>query len=137
MIRRRVPDFAKARSILAAAKIDMGFVESMAVSRKSSQSIVRGIYEDFRMLGDALLAAQGFEASGPDHHEEMIDALVRLQVKAPRPLMLLHEIRKLRHRVNYGGYVPSEEEARYVLSIKEALWKSVLAEAERIILNSK
>ncbi|MBI2574716.1 hypothetical protein HYV82_02415 [Candidatus Woesearchaeota archaeon] len=135
MIRKKVPDIAKARSMIAAARIDMGFIESVPVSREASQSIIRGVYENFRILGDALLTAQGFEASGSDHHAEMIDAIVRLQIKTPRSLMLLHEIRKLRHRINYIGYIPSEEEAEYVLSIKKALWKPVLAEAEKLVLS--
>ena len=133
MIRNRVPDKVKARSMLTAAVTDMRFVEKLPVTSESTLSIIRGVYEDFRMLGDALLTAGGSEAEGIDHHFEMINALMKLQTKAPRPLLVLHELRKLRHKINYQGYIPTEDEAKYALSIKEALWLPVLEEVKKSV----
>ena len=133
MIRRRVPDLVKARSMLNAAVIDMGFVEKLHVKSEAAQSIVRSVYENFRILGDALLTAQGFETVGADHHAQMIDALTKLGIQTQRPLLLLHELRKIRHKVNYEGYIPTEEELKDILAIKEALWQPVLAKVKQLI----
>ena len=133
MIRQRAPDKAKARSIVKAAEIDMSFIEKHPTGMESGQSIIRGIYENFRMLGDALLISKGFETTGLDHHNQMINALTILKITTSRPLLLLHELRKLRHNINYEGHIPNESELKYAVEIKEALWKPVLAEVKKEI----
>ncbi len=133
MIRPRSPDKLKARSMINAAELDMRFIEKLPVSIESGPSLVRGIYENFRMLGDAFLTARGLEVSGIDHHREMIEALTKLNIKASRPLSLLHELRKIRHQINYEGYLPTIEEANYVVAIRESLWKPLLAEVKKQI----
>ncbi len=131
MIRKRFPDKIKARSMVNAAIEDMKFVDTLPRKVQASQTIIRTIYENFRALGDALMTAKGLDASG-DHHFEMIDALVKLQIKTSRPLLLLHELRKLRHNINYEGYIPNQEELSYVLAIKESLWEPLLLEVKRL-----
>jgi len=71
MIRKRVPDKAKARSMLQAAEIEIKFIKTIKPTKESSSTIVRNIYEAFRMLGDALLSVRGKEASGINHHTIM------------------------------------------------------------------
>ncbi|MBI3034444.1 hypothetical protein HYY72_04760 [Candidatus Woesearchaeota archaeon] len=63
----------------------------------------------------------------------MIDALTSLKIATSRPLLLLHELRKLRHNINYEGHIPSESELNYALEIKQALWKPVLTEVKKQI----
>lgn len=133
MIRRKTPDKAKARSMLAAAVLDMEFIASLQITTKATQSIARGIYENFRILGDALLTAKGFETAGTDHHTQMIEALVKLNIKTPRPLLLLNELKRIRHKINYQGYIPTENDVKYVIDIKEALWNLVLDEVRKQI----
>lgn len=133
MIRKRFPDKPKARSMIAAAELDMEFIDSLPITTKASQSIVRSIYENFRILGDALLTAKGFETSGTDHHTQMMEALIKLDIKTTRPLLLLNDLKRIRHQINYNGYVPTENEVKYVLEIKETFWKPILAEVKRQI----
>lgn len=130
MIRKKLPDKAKARSMIAAAELDMEFIAGFPITTKASQSIVRGIYENFRILGDALLTAKGFKTSGVDHHTQMIEALIKLNINTPRPLLLLNDLKRMRHQINYNGYVPTENEIKYVLEIKEAFWEQILAEVK-------
>ena len=131
MIRRTTPDKDKAKSMIFAAELDMAFVSSLPITTESAQSIIRGIYEDFRILGDALLTVKGFKASGIDHHTQMIDALIKLNVKTTRPLLLLNDLKRTRHQINYNGYVPTENDVKYVIELKEAFWKDILGEVKK------
>ncbi len=133
MITRRTPDKAKARGMVMAAELDMDFISRLPAETKSAQSIIRGIYENFRILGDALLTAQGFKAAGIDHHTQMIDALVKLDIKTTRPLLLLNELKKIRHQINYNGYLPTEKDLKYVIELKESFWPNVLDEVKKQI----
>ncbi|MBI3037285.1 hypothetical protein HYY73_06085 [Candidatus Woesearchaeota archaeon] len=133
MIKRRTPDKAKAKGMVFAAEIDMAFISGLPVTTKAAQSIIRGIYENFRILGDALLTAQGFKAEGIDHHTQMIDALVKLGIKTTRPLLLLDELKKMRHQINYNGYVPTENDVKYVIELKESFWADILCEVKKQI----
>ena len=120
MITRRTPDKAKAKGMVTAAELDMGFISGLPIAINSAQSIIRGIYENFRILGDALLTAQGFKAEGIDHHTQMMDALVKLNIKTARPLFLLNDLKRIRHQINYNGYIPTEKDLRYVIELKES-----------------
>jgi len=133
VIRRRMPDKAKARSMLAAAALDMEFIAGVPIATKAAQSIIRGVYENFRILGNALLTAKGFETAGVDHHTQMIEALVKLNIKTSRPLLLLNELKRIRHQINYQGYIPTENEVKYAMEIKEALWSLILNEVKKQI----
>ncbi|MBI2137094.1 hypothetical protein HYU12_01095 [Candidatus Woesearchaeota archaeon] len=133
MIRRKFPDKAKAMSMLNAAEGDLEVIESIKNNRKAGSLIVRTIYECFRMLGDALLTAEGFETTGIDHHKEMISRLLKINVKTTRPLLVLDELRKERNDINYEGYAPTEDEIKDAIAIKDALWKPVLTEVKRLI----
>lgn len=110
-----------------AAKEEMDFVLSMDINEKSGSTIVRNIYESFRMLGDALLVKQG---RASQDHLECIQALIKTNVKTERPIGILDNIRILRHNINYYGYRPKLEEIREVISIAKTLfhpiYKSVL-----------
>lgn len=131
MISRRTPDNAKAKGMVFAAELDMDFISGLPITAKSAQSIIRGTYENFRILGDALLTAKGFKTTGVDHHTQMTDALINLNIKTTRPLILLKELKKMRHQINYNGYVPTENDVKYVIELKEALWADVLGEVKK------
>ena len=55
MIRYKRPDKKNAMSIIDAAKRDMKFTLSIQISEESGATIVRNIYECFRMVGDAII----------------------------------------------------------------------------------
>ena len=106
MIRQRVPDKAKARSIVQAAEIEINFIQTLKPSNQSGITIVSRIYENFRMLGDALLLIRGKEVIGQDHHTEMINELFTLKVNTKRPIMVLNSLKSLINNINYRGYIP-------------------------------
>jgi hypothetical protein len=128
--RKKVGDTAQARSMIAAAAADMSFATSLAVTEASATTIVRGVYENFRLLGNALLVADGIETSD---HTEMIGALLRLKVVTSRPLPVLDNLRRLRHNINYRGYKPSVAEAEDAISIAKALFEPLNKEVLRQI----
>jgi len=131
MIRTRKPDKFKAQSMLYAAEIEIRFIKTLKPSKDSSSTIVRGIYEAFRMIGDALLLIRGKEASGLDHHTQMIKELFTLKVNTIRPVQILLNLKSLRHRVNYQGYIPNIDEAEEALSILDACFKPLLEEIKK------
>lgn len=131
MIRRRVPDKLKARSMIEAAVLEIKFLRTLRVSRESGATIVRGVYENFRMLGDALLFIHGKEAIGPDHHGEMINELFTLSLNTKRPINTLNNLKSLRNNINYRGYIPSVEEVKDSLSIAEDCFEPILKEVKK------
>ncbi|HLD15039.1 MAG TPA: hypothetical protein VJB94_00465 [Candidatus Nanoarchaeia archaeon] len=126
MIRQRVPDKAKARSIVQAAEIEINFIQTLKPSNQSGITIVSRIYENFRMLGDALLLIRGKEVIGQDHHTEMINELFTLKVNTKRPIMVLNSLKSLRNNINYRGYIPSIKDVQDVISIEEACFEPIL-----------
>ncbi len=126
MIRKRVPDKFKAQSMIEAAEIEINFIKKLEVSRGSSSIIVRSVYESFRMLGDALLLIHGKEASGLNHHEEMINELFTLKVDTKRPMQILLNLKNLRNRVNYQGYIPTLEEVKDAHSIVDSCFDPII-----------
>ena len=97
-MRVKRPDAKNAFSIVAASEREMAFTLTLQPNETSGSTIVRNIYESFRMLGDALLVARGIESSD---HILPIQELLRMQVKTDRPIQLIDNLRRLRHNVNY------------------------------------
>lgn len=123
-MRSKVPDRKNALSILEAAQRDMKFALSLPVSKESSATIVRNIYESFRMLGDALLVQKGISS---EDHITPIKELLNLKVDSSRPINLIDNMRRLRHNINYYGYTPKEAEVKNAISLSKALFKPLLA----------
>ncbi|MBI4454089.1 hypothetical protein HY636_05590 [Candidatus Woesearchaeota archaeon] len=113
-MRIKRPDNKDALSIILESKRQMDFTLSLPVNEGSSFTIVRNIYECFRMLGDALLVSQGTEATD---HLEPINALLKLNVDTPRPISTIDNLRRLRHNINYYGYHPSIAETNDAIDI--------------------
>ncbi len=126
MIRKRTPDKFKAQSMIRAAEVEIGFIVKLEPSTESASTIVRGVYESFRMLGDAFLLIHGKEASGTDHHVEMINELFTLKVATKRPIQVIINLKNLRNKVNYHGYIPTIEEAKDALSIVDSCFEPVI-----------
>ena len=118
-IRYKRPDTKNALSLVNAAKEEIDFALSMDMNEKSGATIIRTIYESFRMLGDALLVKQGIISSD---HLECINALIKLNVKTERPIGILDNVRMLRHNINYYGYRPKLEEVQDIISIAKVLF---------------
>lgn len=122
-IRYKRPDNKNALSIVNAAKRDMKFTLSMDINEESGTTIVRNIYECFRMLGDALLVSKGIESKD---HIMPINEILKLKVSTSRPINLIDNLRRLRHNVNYYGYSPKLIEVEDAVSISKSCFKPLL-----------
>lgn len=126
------PDTKNALSIIAAAEKEMNFTLKQHVSDESAFNIIRNIYECFRMLGDAKLIARGI--SSQDHIEQ-VRVLESIPVKTERPLKLIDTLRRLRHNINYYGYIPSKAEAEDAVSIARACFFPLLEAIKKELIS--
>jgi hypothetical protein len=130
-MRYKRPDIKNALSIIESAKRDMNFtLHSIEVTEESGTTIIRNIYESFRMLGDALLTAKGISAAD---HIEQIKELLKLNVKTSRPIQLIDNLRQLRHNLNYYGYRPSLIEIKDIVSLAKSCFDALYSETDKII----
>ena len=128
-IRYKRPDSKNALSIANAAKRDMEFTLSLKIEEDAGPTIIRNVYECFRMLGDALLAAKGIKSEDQKmSHVMPIRELLNLQVSTSRPIYLIDNLRQLRHNINYYGYSPKLVEVEDVLSLAKSCFKPLLNE---------
>ncbi len=126
MIRQRTPDKFKAKSMIEAAELEMNFIKTLKPSRESGATMIKGIYESFRKLGEALMLIRGKEPVGLGQHNTTINELILLNASTKRPIQVLNILKKTRNDVNYEGYIPSIEEIEDALSISEACFKPIL-----------
>ncbi|MBD3252479.1 hypothetical protein GF386_01995 [Candidatus Pacearchaeota archaeon] len=112
MIRYKKPDKNKALSLSESAKSDLDFTLTLPLTEKSANTVIRNIYESFRMLGEALLTNKGIQS---EDHVIPIRELINLDINTKRPLMFLDHLRKMRRNINYYGYMASKKEAGDVL----------------------
>jgi len=101
----------------------MDFTLSLEVTEEAGATIIRNIYEGFRMLGDALLVAKGIKSTD---HIMPIKELLKLQVSTSRPIRLIEGLRQLRHNINYYGYSPKLVEVEDVISIAKSCFNPLL-----------
>src|SRR3989344_6271959 len=123
MMRQKVPDRKNAQSIIDAAERDLKFTLTLPISEQSAATIVRNIYEGFRMLGDALLVIKGIQSQD---HVTPIKELLQLSVSTPRPIQLIDYLRNMRHNINYYGYKPSLEEVKDTISLAQSCFQPLL-----------
>lgn len=133
MIRQKRPDYRNAISMVDAAKREMGYTLKMLNNPESASTIARNIYENFRMLGDALLMSKGKIIQD---HAECVRELIKLNVKTERPLGNLENLRILRHNINYYGYQPTAEEVHDAISIAKACFQPLYDSVKKQILSN-
>ena len=133
-VRYKIPDKKKALDLIESAKKEIEFTFSLLVNDKSSNTIVKNIYESFRMLGEASLINRGIE---PQDHVICISELLDFNVSTLRPLNLIEKLRKLRHNINYNGYRADVEEAKESLSIAKSCFKVLFNEINQNITQNK
>ena len=119
-MRYKRPDKKNALSIIEAAKREMKFTFTLEPTEEAGSTIVRNIYESFRMLGDALLVAEGIRS---EDHVLPIQELLKLKVETKRPTYLVDNLRRLRHNINYYGYIPALAEVKDTISIAQTCFK--------------
>ncbi|MBS3128958.1 hypothetical protein J4410_07495 [Candidatus Woesearchaeota archaeon] len=128
MIRHKRPDQKNALSILEAAESEMKFTLTIKPSEQAGSTIIRNIYECYRMVGDALLVSKGIES---DDHVTPIKEITQLKVQTTRPLQVIDNLRRLRHNINYYGYKPKIEEVKDTISIAKATFEPILKEIKK------
>ncbi len=127
-MRQRIPDKEKAKSLIASAKKDYEYTLTLEVNDNSANTIIRNMYESFRMLGEALLTLKGIEFTD---HIECIKELISMDIKTKRPVQILDYLRKTRHSINYYGYLANKEEAEEITSIAKDFFLEFYKEIER------
>ena len=127
-------DKKNALSIVNAAEREMQFTLKQPIIEESAFNVIRNIYESFRMLGDARLIAKGIVSQD---HVEQIRELEAMQVKTERPIRLIDSLRKLRHNINYYGYIPTKAEAEDAVSIARACFYPLLYAIKRELEDNK
>src|SRR3989338_14597 len=127
-------DKKNALSIVNAAEREMQFTLKQPITEESASNVIRNIYESFRMLGDARLIAKGIVSQD---HVEQIRELETMQVKTERPIRLIDSLRKLRHNINYYGYIPTKAEAEDAVSIAHACFYPLLYALKRELGENK
>jgi len=127
-------DKKNALSIVNAAEREMQFTLKQLITEESAFNVIRNIYESFRMLGDARLIAKGTVSQD---HVEQIRELEAMQVETGRPIKLIDSLRKLRHNINYYGYIPTKAEAEDAVSIAHACFYPLLDTIKRELEENK
>lgn len=123
-------DNKNALSIINAAEREMNFTLKQTITDESAFNIIRNIYESFRMLGDARLVSKGIVSQD---HVEQIKELESISVETKRPIKLIDSLRKLRHNINYYGYIPTKAEAEDAISIAHSCFNPLLKEIRKEI----
>jgi len=126
----RIKHFDKknALSMITAAEREMQFTLKQIVTEESSFNIIRNIYECFRMLGDARLVSKGIASQD---HVEQIKELEKINVETKRPIGVIDTLRKIRHKINYEGYIPTKAEAEDAVSIAHVCFYPLLKEIRK------
>lgn len=124
------PDKKNALSILEASKRQMKYTLTLESTDDSAFNIIRNIYECFRMIGDALLVSQG---RLNEDHVEQIKILEGLNIKTERSILLVDNLRKMRHNINYYGYTPKKIEADDTISLAKACFEPLFKAVKKDI----
>ena len=133
-IRYKYLDKKKALSIIEASEKEMNFTFSLQINEDSGSTIIRNIYEDFRMLGEALLIYQGLES---EDHIETIKELLKIKIETERPLALVDNLRRIRNNINYRAYRPKLEEIEDALSLANSCFSPLAKAIKQKIENKK
>ena len=121
-MRYKRPDNKNALSILESAKKTIDFTLTLEVNAQSAATIIRNIYECFRMLGDAQLVSEGIIS---EDHLLPIRKLSKMKLDSLRPISSVENLRILRHNVNYYGYNPNISEVEDAISLaRECFYKA-------------
>jgi len=130
MIRYKQPDKNKALSLIKSAKSDFIFTLTLPISDSSANTIIRNIYESFRMIGESLLISKGIQS---ENHVLPIKELIDLNINLPRPIIFLDQLRKIRRNINYYGYKSTKEEAKDILDFSKQSFDLIIEKALSLI----
>ena len=126
-MRIKFPDKKSALSLLSASEKQMKFTLTMRSTNESAFAIIRNIYECFQMIGKAVLLSEGKIS---EDHLESLKAIESMEAKTKRPIQAIDNLRKIRHGINYYGYIPKKEEADDAILLAKEIFKEVLDKAK-------
>ena len=129
-MREKFQDKNNALSLIESAKKDLEFTLKLEISDESANTIIRNIYECFRMLGEALLISRGIATSD---HVMMINEIINLDIQTSRPLAILDNLRRIRHNINYYAYRANKEEAKNFIDLAKSDFNKVFIKIKNII----
>lgn len=127
---KKHPDKKRAESIIKSSLNDIKFILKIHPTEESANTIVRNIYESFRMLGEAILIKKGVRKI---NHRNSINALIKLDINTKRPLDLLENLMRLRNNINYNGYQANIFEAKDTILLARTCYPLLLNEVKKII----
>jgi len=133
-MREKIPDKNKALSLILSAEKDMLYTLRLEISDEAANTIIRNVYECFRMLGEALLIGRGIETSD---HIMMINEIINLKIETSRSLFILDNLRRLRHNINYYAYRANKEEAKNFISLAKSDFSNIFIKVKEIIETNK
>ena len=128
----KLPDKERAKSLIQNSIKDIKYTLTLNISEESANTIVRNIYESFRMLGEAILLKKGIR---PIDHINSINELLKLELKTLKSLNILENLRKLRHNINYYGYKANIYDAKESVSFAKNCFNELLKKINEIIEN--
>ncbi len=130
MNRQKIPDKKNALSLIESAKREMNYTLTIFLNEDSSSTILRNIYENFRMLGDAILISNGIKSTD---HIQQIKELLKIKVNTTKPLGLINNLRISRHKINYYGYRPSINETQEAISLAKSCFYPLFQEIKKMV----
>ena len=128
----KLPDKERAKSLIQNSIKDIKYTLTLNISEESANTIVRNIYESFRMLGEAILLKKGIR---PIDHINSINEILKLELKTLKSLNILENLRKLRHNINYYGYKANIYDAKESVSFAKNCFNELLKKINEIIEN--
>ena len=128
----KLPDKERAKSLIQNAIRDMKYTLTLNISEESANTIVRNIYESFRMLGEAILLKKGIR---PIDHINSINEILKLEIKTLKSLNILENLRRLRHNINYYGYKANIYDAKESISFAKNCFNGLLKKKNELIEN--
>lgn len=113
LLRRRVLDVPRIKSLLEASRENASVVLKIPIDEKSSTLVFRELYESIRQVGDAKWLLIGYE---PRSHELSIEILTEEDIKNKLKLQKLNRFRQIIHDANYRGYKITPDQAKDIVN---------------------
>ncbi len=127
-LRPRERELPRIRSMLKSAEMNARIATGMPITGETSTLIFREVYESIRQLGDARWWLAGYE---PRDHEASIEALQDADVKEKVLLHRLSRFKRIRHDINYRGFLANEAQAREIAEFWGLCGKEILGQLQK------
>ena len=103
-----LPDKAKARSLLAMAKITLARLNETDKNKYPANTLT-DYYDSLHKIMDAIASAEGTKFRGEGAHQELIDYICKTCQQNESTRIFLQELRDYRNRIAYEGFSVTSE----------------------------